>query len=123
MLFDTATSALPHIKGGRVRAIGVAAATRLPMLPGVPTFAEQGMKDFDVPAWYGLLAPAGTPAAAVQWLNTEVNAALKDPSVIAKLDDIGALPVGGAPAQFGSFMKAQSARWASVIKTANIKLD
>mgnify|MGYP006153526139 CR=1 FL=1 len=89
-------------------------AQRLHLLPDVPTFAEQGMKDFDVPAWYGFVAPVGTPADAIQWLNTEVNSVLKDPSVIAKLDDIGALPVGGTPAQMGSFIQAQSARWGKV---------
>ena len=123
MMFDTSTSALPHIKGGKVRAIAVAAGSRLRELPAVPTFAEQGLKDFDVPAWYGFVAPTGTPAAAVQWINAEVNAALKDPALVAKLDAIGALSVGGSPAQMGEFMKAQSARWAKVIKDANIKLD
>lgn len=123
MVFDTATSALPHIKGNRVRALGVAGPARLKELPNVPTFAEQGMKEFDVPAWYGFLAPAGAPADAVQWLNTEVNAVLKDPSVVGKLDEIGALAVGGSQAQFGAFMKAQSARWSKVIKDASIKLE
>jgi tripartite-type tricarboxylate transporter receptor subunit TctC len=123
LMFDTATSAVGNIKGGRVRAIGVAASKRLNDLPSVPTFAEQGMKDFDVPAWYGVVAPVGTPAEAVQWLNTEVNAVLKDPAVIAKLDDIGAQPVGGTPAQMGSFIQGQSARWGKVIKDASIKLD
>ncbi|WP_029001959.1 Bug family tripartite tricarboxylate transporter substrate binding protein [Azohydromonas australica] len=123
MMFDTSTSALPHIKGGKVRALGVAAGQRLRELPNVPTFAEQGFKDFDVPAWYGFLAPKGTPSEAVQWLNAEVNAVLKDPAVVAKLDAIGAVAVGGTPAQMGEFMKAQSGRWAKVIKDAGIKLD
>ncbi|MDZ5458446.1 Bug family tripartite tricarboxylate transporter substrate binding protein [Azohydromonas lata] len=123
MMFDTSTSALPHIKGGKVRAVGVAAGQRLKDLPGVPTFAEQGFKDFDVPAWYGFVAPKGTPAEAVQWLNAEVNAVLKDPSVVAKLDAVGAVAVGGTPAQMGDFMKAQSGRWAKVVKDAGIKLD
>lgn len=123
MMFDTATSALPHVKGAKVRAIGVAAARRLRDLPNLPTFAEQGMKDFEVPAWYGLVAPTGTPAAAVQWLNTEVNAVLKDPEVLARLDAIGAVAAPGSPAQFGAFMKDQSARWGKVIKDAGVKLD
>lgn len=123
MMFDTATSAVPHVKGGRVRAIGVAAASRLNDLPNVPTFAEQGMKDFDVPAWYGFLAPTGTPDVAVQWLNNEINTVLKDPAILAKLDDFGATAVGGTPAQMGSFMKSQASRWAKVIKDANVKLD
>lgn len=123
MMFDTATSALPHVKGAKVRAIGVAADRRLRDLPSVPTFAEQGMKDFDVPAWYGFIAPAGTPAAAIQWLNAEVNAVLKEPDVVARLDAIGAIAVASSPAQFGSFMKEQSARWGKVIKEAGVKLD
>jgi tripartite-type tricarboxylate transporter receptor subunit TctC len=123
MMFDTSTSALPHVKGGKVRALAVAAGQRLKELPSVPTFAEQGIKDFEVPAWYGLVAPANTPAAVVQWLNHEVNAVLKDPAVAAKLDAIGALPVGGTAAEMGTFMKAQSTRWGRVIKDANIKLD
>ena len=122
-MFDTSTSALAHIKGGRVRALAVAADQRLRELSNVPTFAEQGLKDFNVPAWYGFVAPAGTPAAAVQWLNAEVNAVLKDPAVVARLDAIGAIAVGGTPAQMGTFMKAQSDRWAKVINDAGIKLD
>lgn len=123
MMFDTSTSALPHVKGGKVRALGVAAGQRLKELPNVPTFAEQGIKDFEVPAWYGLVAPAGTPAPVVQWLNGEVNAVLKDPAVVARLDAIGAIPVGGTPAEMGTFMKVQSNRWARVIKDANIKVE
>ena len=123
MMFDTSTSALSHVKGGQVRAIGVAAAQRLGSLPDVPTFAEQGIKDFDVPAWYGLVAPAGTPASAVQWINTQVNAVLKAGSVVDQLAGMGAVPVGGTPQQLGEFMKAQSARWAHVIKESNIHLN
>ncbi|WP_028604577.1 Bug family tripartite tricarboxylate transporter substrate binding protein [Ottowia thiooxydans] len=123
MMFDTSTSAISFVKGGKVRAIGMAADQRLKVLPDVPTFAEQGMKDFDVPAWYGFVAPAGTPAPVVQWLNTQVNAVLKDPAVVTLLDGIGAIGVGGTPQQMGEFMKAQSARWARVIKESNIKLE
>lgn len=123
MMFDTATSALPHIKGGKVRAVAVAAPRRLPELPQVPTFAEQGLKDFEVPAWYALLAPAGTPPAAVQWLNSEVNAVLQDNAINARLQAMGATPVGGPPAQLRSFMATQSARWGQVIKDAGVKLE
>lgn len=123
MMFDTATSAFGHIKGGKVRALAVTGPRRLKELPDVPTFDEQGLKGFDVPAWYGLLAPKGTPASVVQWLNTEVNAVIKDPAFVAKLDAMGAVPVGGTPAQLGEFMKTQSGKWAKVIKLADIKLD
>lgn len=123
MMFDTTTSALPHIKGGRVRAIGVASTQRLTGLPDIPTFAEQGFEEFDVPAWYGFVAPAGTLDTAVRWLNTEVNEVLKDPEVMAKLESIGAIPVGGTPEQMAEFMQRQSARWARVIQEAGIKLE
>lgn len=123
MMFDTATSALPHIRGGKVRALAVAGPSRLIELPAVLTFAEAGVKEFDVPVWYGLLAPTGTPATAVTWLNSEVNAILKEPAIAAKLASIGALPIGGSPAQMSEFMKAQASRWARVIKDANVKLD
>lgn len=123
MMFDTATSCLPYVKNGQVRAIGTAAAQRLPMIPDVPTFAEQGIQDFDVPAWYGFVAPAGTPQDAVQWINTQVDAILKDPAVVAQLNGLGAVPVGGTPQQMGEFMKAQSARWSRVIKDSHLTLD
>jgi tripartite-type tricarboxylate transporter receptor subunit TctC len=123
MMFDTASSSLPHVKGGKVRAIAVTGGARLRELPDVPTFAEQGMKDFDVPVWYGIVAPAGTPSPVVQWLNTEINAVLKDPTVAERLVAIGAVPVGGTPAQMGEFMKAQSTRWARVIKEGNVKVE
>jgi tripartite-type tricarboxylate transporter receptor subunit TctC len=123
MMFDTASSALPHIKGGKVRAIAVTGNARLRELPDVPTFAEQGMKDFDVPVWYGIVAPVGTPAPAIQWLNAEINTVLKDPAVAERLLTIGAVPVGGTPAQMSEFMKAQSARWARVVKEGNVKVE
>lgn len=123
MIFDTASSALPHVKGGRVRALAVTGSVRLQELPNVPTFAEEGLKDFDVPVWYGILAPAGTPAPIVQWLNSELNAVLKDPAVSERLVAIGAVPVGGTPAQMADFMKAQAERWAKVVKEGNVKVD
>lgn len=123
MIFDTASSALPHVKGGKVRALAVTGSTRLPDLPNVPTFTEQGLKDFDVPVWYGILAPAGTPAPVVQWLNAELNTVLKDPAVTERLLAIGAVPVGGTPAQMGEFMKVQAERWAKVVKDGNVKVD
>lgn len=106
-----------------MRAIATAADSRLKALPNVPTFAEQGLKDFDVPAWYGFIAPAGFPEPAAHWINAQVNAVLKDPAVASQLDAIGAVPVGGTPQQLGTFMKAQATRWERVIKDSNIKLE
>jgi tripartite-type tricarboxylate transporter receptor subunit TctC len=123
MMFDTSTSALPHIKGGKVRAVAVSGSQRLKELPNVPTFSEQGMPEFDVPVWYGFLAPTGTPPAVVQWLNAEVDQVLKDPGIVTRLDQNGAFAMGGTPAQLGEFMKLQSDKWAKLIKDASIKLD
>lgn len=123
MMFDTSTSALPHVRSQRVRPIAVAAAHRLKMLPDVPTFAEQGIDDFEVPVWYGLVAPAGTPDASIQWLNTEVNTVLKDPEVSKLLEGMGAVPVGGTPAELGAFITAQSKRWRKLITDARITLE
>jgi tripartite-type tricarboxylate transporter receptor subunit TctC len=76
-----------------------------------------------VPAWYGFVAPAGTSQDAVQWVNTQVDAILKDPDVVAQLNGLGAVPVGGTPQQMGEFMQAQSARWSRVIQDSHLTLD
>ncbi|NIF82662.1 tripartite tricarboxylate transporter substrate binding protein [Comamonas sp. Tr-654] len=123
MMFDTSTSALAFVKGGKVRAVATAADSRLKGLPNVPTFAEQGLKDFDVPAWYGFVAPAGFPDTAAQWINAQVNTVLKDPALVTQLEGIGAIRVGGTPQQMATFMKTQATRWERVIKDSNIKLD
>ncbi len=123
MIFDTASSAIPHIKGGKVRALAVTGPTRLRDLPDVPTFAEQGLKEFDVPVWYGLVGPANMPVATVNWLNGELDAVLKDPAIAERLRAIGAEPVGGSPAQMRDFMQTQSTRWARVIREGGVKIE
>ncbi|GAA4340216.1 tripartite tricarboxylate transporter substrate binding protein [Pigmentiphaga soli] len=123
LVIDTSTSILPLVKGKSLRPVAVAAGQRLAALPDVPTFAEQGLANFEVLAWYGLLAPAGTPADAVQWVNAAVGKALRDPELRGRLEDIGAIPVGGTPAQMGAFMKEQSSKWKQIIADARIKLE
>jgi tripartite-type tricarboxylate transporter receptor subunit TctC len=123
LMFDTAPSALPQLNGGKLRAIAVTGNHRLPELPGVPTFAEAGLSGFDAPAWYGLLAPAGTPAAIVQTLNAQVNDILKEPATRQKFAQLGAEPAGGSPNDFAKFMRNEAARWSSVVKSANVALD
>ncbi len=123
MMFDTAASALPQLKGGKLRAIAVTGSHRLPELPAVPTFAEAGLTGFDAPAWYGLLAPAGTPKQAVEFLNAQVNGILKEPAAKQRLAQLGAEPAGGSPEDFARFMRAESARWSAVVKTAKISAD
>lgn len=122
-MFDTAPSALSHIRGGNVRALAVTGTERLAELPDVPTFAEAGLASFNAPAWYGLLAPAGTPAPVVRYLNAEVEQVLKDPEIRQRLAQLGAQAVGGNPDTFAAFIQTESKRWGEVIRKADISLD
>ena len=122
-MFDTAPSALPHITGGKVRPLAVTGSRRLAELPQVPTFAEAGLAGFDAPAWYGLMAPARTPPALVQFLNAQVQEVLKEPATLQRLAQLGAAPVPGTPEAFGAFIKAESDRWSEVVRRANVVLE
>ena len=123
LIFDTAPSALPHIKGGKVKPLAVTGAKRLAELPNTPTFAEAGVPTFDAPAWYGLLAPAGTSAAVVKYLNNEVEQILKEPATQQKMVQMGAIPVGGSAETFGKFIAAETERWSAVIKKAGVTAE
>ena len=120
---DPIAPALPHIKAGKLRAISVASPQRYALLPDVPTLAEQGYRGAEAFAWFGLLAPAGTPAEVIAKLNAEVNLALKQPEVADKLIGLGMNPVGGTPEQFGSFIRADIEKWTKLINARNIKPD
>lgn len=122
-MFAPAAAALPHVQAGKLRALAVTSAQRLKALPEVPTMGEAGMKDFVVEQWQAVFAPAKTPAPVVQRLNQEINKALKDPAVAALADKLGVTLVGGTPQQLGDLQKADSAKWAKVIKDGNIKAD
>jgi hypothetical protein len=100
-----------------------ASLSRLKALPAVPTMGEAGLKDFVVEQWQAVFAPAKTPAAIVQRLNREIAATLKDPALIALADKLGVTLVGGTPQQLGDLQKADSAKWAKVIKEGGIKAD
>lgn len=122
-MFAPAAAALPHVQAGKLRALAVTSAQRLKALPEVPTMGEAGMKDFVVEQWQAVFAPAKTPAPVVQRLNHEINKTLKDPAVAALADKLGVTLVGGTPQQLGDLQKADSAKWAKVIKDGNIKAD
>ena len=122
-MFAPAAAALPHVLAGKLRALAVTSAQRLKALPDVPTMGEAGMKDFVVEQWQAVFAPAKTPAPVVQRLNQEINKALKDPAVAALADKLGVTLAGGTPQQLGDLQKADSAKWAKVIKDGNIKAD
>ena len=116
------TSAIPHINGGRLKALGVTSAKRLDSLPNVPAFGEMpGLKGYSMLSWTGIFAPARTPAPVVQRLNEELNAVLKDPEVRAKLEEQGALPGSGSPEELGRFVQAEYARNQKIVQAANIK--
>lgn len=122
--FDTMVSAVSAVNTGKVRVLAVTTAERSELMPKVPTFAEEGLKEFsEVYIWIGLMAPAGTDPKIVARLNTHLNAALNDVEVRKKLAAIGATPTSGSPEKFGGVVKAEVKRWAEVIRVANIKVN
>jgi tripartite-type tricarboxylate transporter receptor subunit TctC len=123
MIFNTASSVVPMIKAGKLRAIAVSGERRLKELPDVPTFKEAGLDNFDAPSWYGLMAPKGTPDSIVRVLNTAVDEILREPDVRETLSRIGVEPVGGTPADFAHYLHDQQAMWAKVIKASHIQTE
>lgn len=120
LVITAVAGALPHVKAERIKAIGVASAERASSLPDVPTFVEQGQKDFVLNSWVGILAPQGTPNAIVDKLNKTLNEVLAQPEVISRLESLGVTPMPGSPAQFGASIKADLDRYEGVVKAANI---
>ena len=114
---------LPHIKSGRLRAIAVGTAQRLPQLPDVPTVAEMGFKDFETSQWYGILAPAGTPRDIVKRLQEESLKALRSNSVTERFTADGAGGGGGVPEEFAAYIAKQQKIWSDIVKRASIKPD
>jgi tripartite-type tricarboxylate transporter receptor subunit TctC len=113
--FNTAPVAVPHIKSGRMRAIAVTSAQRNPALPEVPTVAESGVAGYDMINWYGSVLPAGTPAAAVSRLNADMNKALKMADVQQRLAALGADPLGGSAAEFGTYIRSEITKYSKVV--------
>jgi tripartite-type tricarboxylate transporter receptor subunit TctC len=124
VMFDNLPSALPQIKAGKLIALAVTSSERSAALPDVPTIAEAGpVKGFDATSWFGLLAPAGTPADIVNRLQQESAKALGSPALKERLLSQGALPGGMAPADFGRFIAAEAKKWAAVVKASGAKVD
>jgi tripartite-type tricarboxylate transporter receptor subunit TctC len=111
----------PHVKGGKVKALAVTSAKPSAQLPGVAPVAEQGVPGFSALAWWGVIAPAGTPPAIMKRMNEELNKALKTPAVAEKLTAQGMDIIGGDPAELDKFLKAEIDRWAKVVKDNKIK--
>jgi tripartite-type tricarboxylate transporter receptor subunit TctC len=121
MMFAPFQTVLPHIRSGRLRAIGVASPKRSPLMPELATIAEQGVPKFEAVSWYALMAPAGTPPDIVARLNSVTTSALARPDVKEKLAAQGMDAAGGSPEQLASTVQAESARWSEVIRKQNIK--
>jgi tripartite-type tricarboxylate transporter receptor subunit TctC len=123
MFFAQSSAALPHVKSGKVIALGVASRKRIAAAPELPTIAEAGLPGFDVTSWYALVAPAGTPAAVVDRLHAEIVKVLGSADVREKIAALGAEPVGNTPAEFAAMQRAEAARWAALAREANIRAD
>lgn len=122
MMIDTGS--LAQVQAGALRALAVASRQRLPALPDVPTFAEAGVKDMYASAWYGIVAPAGTPSDVVQRLNKEVNAVVADPEMKKRMEGMGALvPEGQTPEAFGAFIRSEIDRYADIVKMSGAKME
>ena len=120
--FPTMPASIEYIRAGRLLALAVTTATRSDALPDIPTVGEF-VPGYEATAWYGIGAPRATPAEIVDKLNKEVNAALADPTMRARLADLGGTPLPGSPAQFGKLIAEETEKWAKVIRAANIKAE
>jgi tripartite-type tricarboxylate transporter receptor subunit TctC len=119
ILWDNLSSSLPHVKSGKLRAIGLAYEKRIPQLPDLPTFAELGLKNYEATTWFGILAPVGLPPDITARLNAEINKVLKQPEVIQRMQDAGAFPMGGTGLAMKEAVDKEVVKWAKVVKFAN----
>jgi tripartite-type tricarboxylate transporter receptor subunit TctC len=123
IIFADVAAMLSHLKSGKLKALGIGAAKRFEGLPDVPTIAESGVPGFEAGGFLGLVAPAGTPPAAIQALNAAAQKSLAQPEVRDRLVGLASPPVGGTPEQFGSHLQREIDKWARVIRAANIKAE
>jgi tripartite-type tricarboxylate transporter receptor subunit TctC len=123
LMVDSLASALPHVKGGKIKAIAMTTLQRVPQLPDVPTVAESGYPGFDGNGWAGLVVPAATPRDVVERIGSEVRRVMTDPAMQARVIERGAIPDPRGPAEWGEFVKAEIAKWGDIAKKANIRLD
>jgi tripartite-type tricarboxylate transporter receptor subunit TctC len=123
MIFAVMQPLQPQIQAGKLRALAVTSAKRFPLLPDLPTIAESGYPKFESLAWNGVLVPAATPKPVIARLNAEMNAILKLPDVVQKMNAAGFDLIGGTPEDFGALIKAEADKWAPIVKGAGIKID
>jgi tripartite-type tricarboxylate transporter receptor subunit TctC len=123
MMFAAIPSALPHVKAGKLRALGVASLQRSPAMPDVPTVAEQNLPGFEAVSWYSIMVPAGTPNEIIERINGEITRMLAQPETREKLAGIGATAIGGTPAQLAAVIREESALYADLFKRAGIRAE
>lgn len=123
LAFETAASATPQIKAGKVKPLAITTAKRSPALPEVPTIAESGLAGYEVLTWYGLLAPAGTPKEIISRLHTEVSKILQTPDIKERLAGISSDPGGNTPEEFAKVIRQETVKWAKVVKDSGATVD
>ena len=123
MMLATITSALPLIQSGKLRALAVANGTRVPALSQVPTFAEAGMPGFEAATWFGLLAPASTPAALTQRIHDDVAAIVDTPAMRKRIEDLGGEVVNSTPQAFAAFMDAEQRKWGEAVRASGMAIN
>jgi tripartite-type tricarboxylate transporter receptor subunit TctC len=121
--FGNMSAALPQARAGRVRALAVTSPQRSPAAPEVPTLAEAGVSGCEISEWNALLAPAGTPPATIERLHADIAKILATEEIKAKFADLGAQPIGSTPAELAAFLGGEMAKWAEVVKVANVKIE
>jgi tripartite-type tricarboxylate transporter receptor subunit TctC len=121
MMFDAIPTMAENVKAGQVRALGTSGAVRSKILVDTPTIAQAGVPGYESTIWLGMMAPAGTPKPVVDKLNSEINALMSKPELIAAWDKQGAVPMKMTPKEFDDFLRKDIDKWAKVVKTANIK--
>jgi tripartite-type tricarboxylate transporter receptor subunit TctC len=122
-MFGTILASAPQIRLGKLRAIAITGAKRSAALDEVPTFAESGLPGYDASSWNGIFVPTGTPRAIVDKLNVEIVRIMRTPGVFDRLAADGTLPVGSTPEAFAAFIKAEQAKWSTVVREANIRIE
>lgn len=123
MMFDNLSTALPYVQSGKLRALAVTSNLRSPLAPDVPTVHESGLPGFETYGWWGVLAPAQTPPAALEKLTSAYMGAIKTPAVIAQLTKQGYIPVGSSPAAFAAHIKSEIAKWGPIIKSTGLVVN
>ena len=121
MTLIVASTVMPHVEAGRVKALASSSAKRLHLAPNVPTMAEAGLPDFEAGVWFGLMAPAATPRGVIEKLSAAANAALASDEIVAKLRAQGFEPLGGSPEEFARLIARETAKWAAAAEAAGLK--